>query len=150
MLNRMHLDQLERPPQLPFWRTVFRSSRLRCPRCGEGKLFDGWFTMRPGCDECGLDFRQEPGFYLGSIYFNYGLTALVVTATYFTLYFATSLNDRVVVGGLLVFIVLFPLWFFRYARSLWLGFDQYWDPDEAPALPVREGRGEGGLPTKTA
>jgi hypothetical protein len=23
---------------------------------------------------------------------------------------------------------MFPMWFFRYARSLWLGFDQYVDP----------------------
>ena len=114
---------------LPFWRTVSRSCRLRCPRCGQGRLFDGWFAMRPHCDECRLDFRQEPGFYLGSIYFNYGLTALIVTISFFTLYFATTLSDRVVLISLMVFIVFFPLWFFRYARSLWLGFDQYWDPD---------------------
>jgi uncharacterized protein (DUF983 family) len=135
MLNRMHLDEIRapqqgvEPPRLPFWRTVLRSSRLRCPRCGEGELFDGWFAMRPRCDRCGLDFRQEPGFYLGSIYFNYGLTALIVTVAYFTLYFAASLSGQVLLVGLTVFIVFFPLWFFRYARSLWLGFDQYWDPD---------------------
>jgi uncharacterized protein (DUF983 family) len=126
----MHDLHVEPPkPQLPFWRTVSRSCRLRCPRCGQGRLFEGWFAMRPKCDECHLDFRQEPGFYLGSIYFNYGLTALIVTISYFTLYFATSLSDRVVLIGLMVFIIFFPLWFFRYARSLWLGFDQYWDPD---------------------
>ncbi|MFA6264841.1 MAG: DUF983 domain-containing protein [Pseudolabrys sp.] len=28
----------------------------RCPRCGEGKLFDGFLTLRPSCDKCGLDF----------------------------------------------------------------------------------------------
>lgn len=85
--------------------------------------------MRPQCDACDLDFRQEPGFYLGSIYFNYGLTALIVTIAYFTFFFTTSISDRLVLGGLLTFTVVFPLWFFRYARSLWLGFDQYWDPD---------------------
>lgn len=125
----MHADHREPPPPLPFWRTVFRSGRLRCPRCGDSGLFDGWFTMRPFCDECRLDFRQEPGFYLGSIYFNYGLTALIVTVAYFTLYFGTGLSDRSLLIGLTAFCVLFPLWFFRYARSLWLGFDQYWDPD---------------------
>ena len=136
----MHVDYVEPPKQsLPFWRTVFRSGRLRCPRCGNARLFDGWFKMRPACDECGLDFRQEPGFYLGSIYFNYGLTALIVTSAYFALYFGTELNDRTLLIGLMVFIILFPLWFFRYARSLWLGFDQYWDPDPAPAAkePIR-------------
>jgi uncharacterized protein (DUF983 family) len=126
----MKAHDVEPPKErLPFWRTVFRSCRLRCPRCGHARLFDGWFTMRACCDVCDLDFRQEPGFYLGSIYFNYGLTALIVTIAYFTLFFTTSVSDRVLLGGLLAFVVVFPLWFFRYARSLWLGFDQYWDPD---------------------
>lgn len=126
----MHVDHREPLKQpLPFWRTVFRSGRLRCPRCGRARLFDGWFKMRSMCVECGLDFQQEPGFYLGSIYFNYGLTALIVTVAYFALYFGTDLNDRTLLIGLTAFCVLFPLWFFRYARSLWLGFDQYWDPD---------------------
>jgi hypothetical protein len=29
---------------------------------------------------------------------------------------------------LAAFCVFFPLWFFRYARSLWLAFDEYFDP----------------------
>ncbi len=28
----------------------------RCPRCGEGKMFDGLLTLRPACDKCGLDY----------------------------------------------------------------------------------------------
>ena len=28
----------------------------RCPRCGEGKLFQGFLTVRPKCDSCGLDY----------------------------------------------------------------------------------------------
>ena len=27
----------------------------RCPRCGEGKVFDGYLTVRPACSACGLD-----------------------------------------------------------------------------------------------
>lgn len=122
-----------RKPPLPFWRTVARSCRLVCPRCGRGKLFDGWFRMRHHCDACGLDLWQEPGFYLGSIYFNYGLTALVVTISYFAFYFGgtvdSTLGSKAVLSGLTAYCIVFPLWFFRYARSLWLGFDQYWDPD---------------------
>lgn len=29
----------------------------KCPRCGEGKLFDGFLELAPGCDQCGLDYR---------------------------------------------------------------------------------------------
>ena len=28
----------------------------KCPRCGKGKLFDGFLTLRPRCDVCGLDY----------------------------------------------------------------------------------------------
>lgn len=28
----------------------------RCPRCGEGKLFTGYLTLKPGCEACGLDY----------------------------------------------------------------------------------------------
>lgn len=28
----------------------------RCPRCGEGKLFEGYLKLKPRCSACGLDF----------------------------------------------------------------------------------------------
>ncbi|MEZ5924478.1 MAG: DUF983 domain-containing protein [Hyphomicrobiaceae bacterium] len=28
----------------------------KCPRCGQGKLFDGYLKIRPGCDVCKLDY----------------------------------------------------------------------------------------------
>ena len=28
----------------------------RCPRCGEGHLFQGFLTLRPACERCGLDY----------------------------------------------------------------------------------------------
>ena len=29
----------------------------RCPNCGKGKLFQGFLTLRPRCDSCGLDYN---------------------------------------------------------------------------------------------
>ena len=31
--------------------------RCRCPRCGQGKLFDGVLTVRERCPVCDLDLR---------------------------------------------------------------------------------------------
>ena len=28
----------------------------RCPRCGEGRLFEGFLTLAPRCANCGLEF----------------------------------------------------------------------------------------------
>jgi uncharacterized protein (DUF983 family) len=34
----------------------FASLRGRCPRCGDGLLFDGFLQTRSHCDACGLDY----------------------------------------------------------------------------------------------
>ncbi|MEX0752969.1 MAG: DUF983 domain-containing protein [Xanthobacteraceae bacterium] len=28
----------------------------RCPRCGKGRLFQNFLTLRPRCEQCGLDY----------------------------------------------------------------------------------------------
>jgi uncharacterized protein (DUF983 family) len=40
------------PDPLP----IGRGLRGRCPRCGEGSLFQGFLALRPRCERCGLDF----------------------------------------------------------------------------------------------
>lgn len=30
--------------------------RGRCPRCGEGHMFDGFLKLRANCEACGLDY----------------------------------------------------------------------------------------------
>jgi uncharacterized protein (DUF983 family) len=32
-----------------------RGLRGRCPRCGEGAIFQGFLNVRPRCERCGLD-----------------------------------------------------------------------------------------------
>ena len=35
---------------------IGRGLRGRCPRCGEGRLFQGFLSLRPACEHCGLDY----------------------------------------------------------------------------------------------
>ena len=107
---------------------LVRSCRLRCPACGGDKLFQGWFHMQPTCGHCGLKYERAPGYFLGSIYFNYGVTSLLVVVFYFSLYFAEVLTPSQLLWISAALSVAFPIWFFRYARSLWVGFDEYFDP----------------------
>jgi hypothetical protein len=44
--------------------------------------------MPARCSHCGLRLERESGFYLGAIYFNYGITALTVAVAYPLLTFA--------------------------------------------------------------
>lgn len=107
---------------------AWRGCRLLCPRCGQDRLFRGWLAMWPRCRHCGLKYERESGYYLGAIYFNYGLTAMMVTLGFPLLTFVFKLPRQVVLWGMLAFCLLFPIWFFRYARSLWTAMDQYFDP----------------------
>ena len=53
-------------PKLSPFQTGMRG---RCPRCGEGKLFDGFLTLKPRCEACGLDYgfadpADGPAFFV--------------------------------------------------------------------------------------
>jgi uncharacterized protein (DUF983 family) len=110
------------------WTVLGRGLRLLCPKCGGAPIFRGWFAMHDRCLKCGRRFNRAPGYLLGSIYVNYGVTALLVVVTYFSLYFGEVLDGKQLLIVLTAFSVVFPLWFFRYARSLWIAFDERWDP----------------------
>jgi uncharacterized protein (DUF983 family) len=36
--------------------SALRGLACRCPRCGRGKLYAGFLTLRPSCESCGLDY----------------------------------------------------------------------------------------------
>ena len=60
-----------------FWSFLF----LRCPNCRRGRLFNSWIRwieMNDRCPCCGLAFYPESGYFVGSIYINYGATVAVV------------------------------------------------------------------------
>jgi uncharacterized protein (DUF983 family) len=117
-------DEESRPLGLLQWRAL----HLKCPRCGQAPIFRGWFLMNDACAACGRRFNREAGYLLGSIYFNYGITASLVVIMYFAMFFENVLTDPQRLVVLSTFGILFPTWFFRYARALWIAFDEHWDP----------------------
>ena len=99
---------------------IMAALRLRCPRCHHGKLFSGLLTMHRDCPSCGLKLEPEPGFYLGSVYANYAVTVMTTTTAFLLFVYGYGANKDVVLWICTTFAVVFPLWFFRYARSIWL------------------------------
>ena len=49
--KRMQDDSLPTVPQ-----SALRGLACKCPRCGKGKLYAGFLTLRPACESCGLDY----------------------------------------------------------------------------------------------
>lgn len=47
---------MQSDPQSSLSATITRGLACKCPRCGEGRLYQGFLTLRPGCEACGLDY----------------------------------------------------------------------------------------------
>ena len=104
-------------------RIAGRALRLRCPRCGRTPLYTGWFRMHERCAACGLRYEREQGYFVGAIYVNYAVTVLVAAGTVLVLDWTVGLTLTAQLEIGVALGVLFPVLFFRYARSLWLSLD---------------------------
>jgi uncharacterized protein (DUF983 family) len=58
--------------------------RCRCPRCGKGKLFAGFLTLRPRCEVCGLDYGFADSGDGPAIFIMFFAGAIVVGAALLT------------------------------------------------------------------
>ncbi len=115
-----------------FWKRLrvllLRALRLRCPVCGQGKLYQGWFKMYEHCPVCHFKYERESGYYTGAIAANLVLSELLITAITIPL----AVNQNVPFVPLLVWgmtmPILFPLIFYRHTKSLWMAFDHMIHP----------------------
>ena len=42
--------------QNPLAPLILSGLKGRCPRCGKGRLFDGFLAVKPECENCGLSY----------------------------------------------------------------------------------------------
>jgi len=119
-----------------------RALRRRCPHCGAGGLFTGWFRARTRCPGCGLTLlRGDEGYAVGTYLFNLVVSELLLMA----------LLAGVVIGtwpeppwdGLarwsVVLMVVAPILLYPFARLLFLAADLAF----RPARPEELGRPTG-------
>ena len=105
-----------------------RGLTKRCPVCGSGHLFDGWFRMKERCPRCDYKFEREEGFFLGAYTVNLAISeGLLLLLAIFPLIFLLGTNRDVsiwpiVVIGLVAAIVA-PLVFYPFSRTIWSAID---------------------------
>ena len=112
--------------------TLFaRAMVRRCPNCGGGPIFDGWFRMREHCPRCGLHLhRGEEGYQVGAYMFNIIAAELVFAALFVAILLATWPDppwDLLLYGGRALMIVA-PIVFYPFAKTLFLAFDLVFRP----------------------
>jgi uncharacterized protein (DUF983 family) len=94
-----------------------RGLRLKCPVCGVGRLFSSFWSMREECPHCGVSFRREEGFWLGSMDINLTLSLLLILGSLVFLPDLEVKRELAVLGGA---SVLLPAILFRFVRGFWM------------------------------
>lgn len=110
---------------------ITRALRLRCPNCGEGKLFNSWLKMRKSCVSCGLIFdRGEADYFIGAYTLNLIVAELSVTGA-IMLGILLSWPDvpwSTIMYSLVPLALLGPILTFPYSRAIWLALDLGFQP----------------------
>jgi uncharacterized protein (DUF983 family) len=65
-------------PERPAVSTFAAALLCRCPRCGQGKLYDGLVSVAPRCGICGLDLRAHDAGDGPTVFVVFLLGAIVV------------------------------------------------------------------------
>ena len=106
--------------------------------------------MHEACPQCGFSYAREPGFYLGSIYLNYGATVVLTGGLYAVLVLGIGLSTETALAACLAAAVAFPILFFRHARSFLLALDSSVNRDQTGQDRARAGEdAAGGLSRRT-
>jgi uncharacterized protein (DUF983 family) len=109
-----------------------RALRLRCPRCGIGRVMRSWFSLGEACAECGLRFERDEreDYWLGAYLLNF-----IVTEVAFALMLAGALiatwpdppwTTLIWIGVLQMCVT--PVLFYPFAKALWLAIDLVFRP----------------------
>ncbi len=127
----------DRTPAPASGRLLRRGLTKKCPVCGSGHLFDGWFRMKERCPRCDFKFEREEGFFLGAYTINLaiseGLLLLLAIVPLIAL-LATGRDVNIwpiVVIGLIAAIVA-PLVFYPFSRTIWSAIDLILRPPDRP------------------
>jgi uncharacterized protein (DUF983 family) len=101
---------------------VWRAMRLRCPVCGQGRMFCGLKSLDT-CAHCGFRFEREVGYFTNALILNYTITSLPILLIVAPLAYFSGLSVWTLIIGGLVIALLLPILAYRHSKSLWLAFD---------------------------
>jgi uncharacterized protein (DUF983 family) len=107
-----------------------RGLKRRCPMCGRGRAFNGFYRMRDRCPQCGYIFEREEGYWVGAVIMNFVFVEAWFALLFVTIVFATA-PDIPWVPLLIVAIVtngILPVILYPYSKTLWMALDLHFHP----------------------
>jgi len=116
---------------------VARALSRRCPHCGSRGLFTGWFHARERCPACGVRMlRGDESWATGTYLFNLVVSELLLMAVLAVVVVSTWPDPpwAVLQWGTLALMVVMPIFFYPFARLLFLAFDMMFRPVQPEEL----------------
>jgi len=126
---------VEQPRPLTPSRVVLRGLLRRCPLCGSGEIFQGWFRQAERCPRCNYPTTRVDDQWIGSLGINTMVSFTLLLAV-IAVGFTVTYPDPPVTTLLVVAVgvaALFPVFFFPISKSLWSAIDMAMrppDPDD--------------------
>jgi len=120
-------------------RITGRALRRRCPNCGGRDLFTTWFRMAATCPTCGLPLeRNEEGYTVGAYMFNIALAEAAFVAVFVSILAVTWPNPpwQALTWISVVLMLLLPLVFYPYSKTLFLGMHLLFHPADQGNRPT--------------
>lgn len=93
-----------------------------------GRLYRSLFGMNTCCDNCGLVYEREQGYFIGAIYINVIATESLLLGTLLIYGLITGTISQTILTVLIVLAIVMPLLFYHHSRSLWLCVDHILNP----------------------
>ena len=116
---------------------IARALTRRCPHCGSGGLFLGWFKERERCPACGVRLlRGDESWATGTYLFNLVVSELLLMMLLAVVVVSTWPDPPWVMlqVGSLALMVVAPILFYPFARLLFLAFDMMFRPVQPEEL----------------
>ena len=106
---------------------MYSIMNFKCPQCQEGEFLVSTVydlskvgDIKEHCDQCGLKYAKEPGFYYGAMYVAYALgVALFVTLwVSFNLFF-DNVSVGFQIGAIILATVLLAPYLYALSKIIW-------------------------------
>jgi uncharacterized protein (DUF983 family) len=94
----------------------------RCPACGRGRVFKGFYDLNATCASCAARFHHDGSPTVGAMIITMFITILLGFGGAIPLVISTT-PDTLMLGLALwlVALTVFSAIFYRFARGLWVG-----------------------------
>jgi uncharacterized protein (DUF983 family) len=120
-------------PETPWRRIIVGMARAmlrRCPYCGRGGIFKGWFTLMERCPTCSVTYAYETGYFLGSYAVNIVVTELFAVAAVVALLIWSDLSVLQLQAAGVTLAIGLPIFFYPFALLVWVAIDITFHPPD--------------------